>query len=87
MSELSPVRQVFIHASLEFRAVSAFMQMAHFVNDNVFNARERLFSEFHVKPNPMVNDIASAPTGFHPLQLKCFDLHAHNGFPFADKGL
>src|ERR1051325_11334308 len=72
---LSPLRQVFIHERHEAFIVVSLNQMHEFMDNDVFEALDRLFGQFEIQPDAARLGVASAPSGFHSLDSPLRELN------------
>jgi len=55
--------------------------MVHLVNNNIFQALQGLFGQFHIKPDPLCLNIAASPPGFHFSDFPFFYMNSQDRLP------
>ena len=60
-----PVRQMLVHERREAIVMMPLDEMHEFVDDDVFEALDRLLGEFEVQPDAAGLRVAGAPPGLH----------------------
>lgn len=64
---LAPVGAELVHEALEMRVVVALPKMRKLVDDDVFEAGNRIFGELQIQPDAARADVAGAPLRLHVL--------------------
>ena len=75
-----------VHELREAVVVVAFQEMHEFVDDDVFEALDRLLGEFEVQPHAATIGVAGAPLGFHSFDSRLCGRHFHARLHFAMSG-